>query len=236
MSTRIVLAAAAALLVVSPAARADITYRNDSWPPASGNYGIFNNSQGTETEDCWVANAFTSAAGANHITQILFANGNAITNQTVTVTLYSGTSLTAPTGLARIAATTTTVSVTAAAGSLNTINLAAPADFTTGQIFWAAVLIRAVPGTLFPFVEDSAQTPAVTPLGHSFFDVGATQGAAYDLDVTNRATVLGAAHSVVSFAQDPGNVVVRALGTPAPGGVALLGLAGLCAARRRRNA
>jgi hypothetical protein len=130
----------------------------------------------------------------------------------VTATIYSGSSLTNPNaggGLVRVVSSTNTVSVTGAAGTFQTIPLLNAVDYTTGQIFYAAILIRGVPGTLFPFASDAMETPAVTPLGRSFFDVGPTQGAPYNLDVTTNATVMGGTHPVVDGAQDPGNAGIR---------------------------
>jgi MYXO-CTERM domain-containing protein len=103
-----------------------------------------------------------------------------------------------------------------------------------GQVFYAALLMRGVLGSQFPYSSDAASTGSPAPLNRSFFDVGATQGAAYDLDVTTRATVLGGSHPVVTFAQSPGNLALRVVATPEPGVLALLGLGGIAVLRRRR--
>ena len=70
--------AATVLLMAAPCVRAQVTYQLDGWPPAgTTQYEIFNNSVGTETEDCWVANSFQVTAGGNQINSLTFALGNA---------------------------------------------------------------------------------------------------------------------------------------------------------------
>jgi hypothetical protein len=215
-------------------AQAQLTYQIDAIPFATGSHEIFNNSQGTETEDCWVANSFTVAASGTHLTSLSFVIGSALTNQQVTVALYTGTSLTSPAGLSRIVSSTNTTSVTGVGESVATVAFGSPVDLPVGQIFYAALLIRTVPGTLFPFADDSGNAASPAPLGRSFFDVGATQGGTYDLDVTSRATVLGGSHPVVTQAQSAGNAAIRVNAIPAPAGLGLLALGGLVAGRRRR--
>jgi PEP-CTERM motif len=223
------------LVVGVSAARAQVTYQWETLPPPAGGHEIFNNSQGTETEDCWVANAFQVIAGGTQMNSISLFLGQALTNQLVTATLYTGTSLTVPSGLTRIVASTNTVSVSGAANTLTTIPLATPINLSVGQIFYAAVLIRGVPGTLFPFSSDAGETPPITPLGHSFFDVGPTQGAAYNLDVTTNATVLGGTHPVVDGAQSAGNLGLRVNAVPEPSSLILAGLGVAFVARRWRR-
>ena len=72
-----------------------------------------------------------------------------------------------------------------------------PGDCGSARRIYAALLMPAVLGGVLPFMSDAGLTPAVAPLGHSFFDVGPTIGAAYNLDVTKNATVLGGNHPVV---------------------------------------
>jgi hypothetical protein len=213
------------LLLTAQASRAQVTYQVESLAAGSA-HELFNNSQGSETEDCWVANSFTVAAGGTRLNSLTFLVGSALTNQTVTAAIYTGTSLTNPSGLVRIVPSTTTVSVTSATNVFQTITLATPVDLSVGQIFYAALLIRSVPGTLFPYSSDAQSPGPPTPLGRSFFDVGPTQGAAYNLDVTTNATVLGGTHPVVSVAQSPGNLALRVDASPVPEPSSLM-LAGL---------
>jgi MYXO-CTERM domain-containing protein len=230
ISRRCAIPIAFLVLLVSTAARAQVTYQLDGWPPADGSYEIFNNSQGTETEDDWVANSFTAQSGGNRLLSVNYVVGAALTNQPVTVTIYTGTSLTNPSGLSRVVSSTNTVNVTAAAGSVQTIPLASPVNLSVGQVFYAALLIRGVPGSLFPYVDDhfTGGTSTSPPfLGRSFFDVGATQGGSYNLDVTTRATPLGGTHPVVGGGvQSAANLALRVNGVAVPE-PAVLGLAGL---------
>jgi hypothetical protein len=227
-----VVVAAASFAAASLTARADL-YQVENLTAGSA-HESFNNSQGTETEDCWVANSFQVTPTGTHLTQFQFLTGStAFTNTAMTFTLYTGTSLTNPAGLSRIVASTTNTNVTAAVNTFVTVNLATPIDLPVGQIFYAAMLIRGVTGSTFPYSSDFGSTGAPAPLGRSFFDVGPTQGGAYNLDVTTNATVLGASHPVVTFAQDPGNLALRVVATPEPGVLALLGIAGVMRRRRR---
>ena len=162
-------------------------------------------------------------SGGTRLQSISFLLAAALTNKPVTVAIYTGSSLTNPkagTGLSRIVASTTTVSLSAAAFTAQTIPLASPVDLAVGQDFYAALLIPAVAG-LLPFTSDAGLTPAVTPLGHSFFDVGPTIGAAYNLNVTANATVLGGNHPVVAFAQSAGNLALRVNAVPEPSSMIL---------------
>ena len=236
---------AAIVLMAAPTLRAQTTYQLDGWPPVTGNYEIFNNSVGTETEDCWVANSFQVTAGGNVINSITFALGNAqppvaaLTLQ-VTVVLYTGTSLNNPSGLVRIVPATNTVTLTNAdTGFLQTVNFASPTVLPTGQIFFAAVLIRGVTGSLFPFVDDMF-TPGPSPTNQmrSFFDVGPTQGGAYNLDNTANATLLGQNHPVLNgTAQSAANLVLRvnASAIPEPTSLMLVGLGVALVAHRIRR-
>jgi len=157
----------------------------------------------------------------------------------VTVILYTGTSLTSPTGLVRVVPATNTVTLTnQAPGSLQTINFATPTFFNTGQIFYAAVLIRGVTGSTFPFASDLF-TPGPSPTNQlrSFFDVGPTIGGAYNLDNTANATRLGQNHPVLGGpAQSAANLVLRVNAIPEPSSVLLIGAGvGLIAYRLRRK-
>jgi hypothetical protein len=167
----------------------------------------FNNSQGVETEDNWVANSFQIAPGTQTLTGIQFLLSGNYTSRAITALIYTGTSLTDPhagSGLTLISETDTTFSGTN--GSFVTIPLAAPLTLPMGQVFWAALLMRGVPGNQFPFNEDLDN-----PLGRSWFDVGPTQGGAYNVNNTSNARVFGATdHPVVpGGVQPPGNLMLR---------------------------
>src|SRR5262249_28217596 len=167
----------------------------------------FNNSQGVETEDNWVANSFQIAAGTQTLTSISFLLSGNYTNRPITALIYTGTSLTDPhagSGLTLVSQTDTTFSGTN--GTFVTIPLAAPVTLPVGQVYWAALLMRGVPGNQFPFNEDRDK-----PLGRSWFDVGPTQGGAYNVNNTSNARVFGATdHPVVpGGVQDPGNLMLR---------------------------
>ena len=214
-------------------------------PGGTTQYEIFNNSLGTEVEDCWVANSYQVIAGGNVINSITFALGNTqnpvpTLSLQVTVVLYTGTSLTSPTGLVRIVPATNTVTLTnVPTGSLQTINFAVPTFLSTGQIFYAAIVIRGVTGVTFPFVSDLF-TPGPSPANQlrSFFDVGPTMGGAYNLDNTANATRLGLAHPVLGgAAQSAANLVLRVNASPIPeaSSLVLLGVGAIVLARRWRR-
>jgi hypothetical protein len=160
-----------------------------------------------ETEDNWVANSFQVAAGAQTLTSISFLLSGNYTNRPITALIYTGTSLTDPhagSGLTLVSQTDTTFSGTN--GTFVTIPLATPVTLPVGQVYWAALLMRGVPGDQFPFNEDRDN-----PLGRSWFDVGPTQGGAYNVNNTSNARVFGATnHPVVpGGVQDPGNLMLR---------------------------
>ena len=97
-------------------------------------------------------------SGGTRLQSISFLLGATLTNKPVTATIYTGSSLTNPqagTGLSRIVASTNTVSVSGAAGTFQTIPLASPVDLAVGQDFYAALLMPAVLGTVFPFTSDA---------------------------------------------------------------------------------
>jgi hypothetical protein len=167
----------------------------------------FNNSQGVETEDNWVANSFQIAPGTQTLLSISFLLSGNYTNRAITALIYTGTSLTDPhagSGLTLVSQTDTTFSGTD--GTFVTIPLAAPLTLPVGQVYWAALLMRGVPGNQFPFNEDLDN-----PLGRSWFDVGPTQGGAYNVNNTSNARVFGATdHPVVpGGVQAPGNLMLR---------------------------
>lgn len=199
--------AAAALMLAAPVASAQVVYQLDS--------GVFserfNNSEGTETEDNWVANAFAVVQGGTELVSIDYVIGENFTGQPVTAVIYQGVDVTDPTaGLTRLQTTDTTI--TGLRGDVVTITLDKPVDLNVGDVFYAALLIRGVTGDLFPFFNDTT-----APQGQSFFDVGPTQGAPYDLDFTDNATVNGGTHPVVGpGVQSPGNTAIRVNATDTP--------------------
>jgi hypothetical protein len=167
----------------------------------------FNNSAGSETEDNWVANSFKAGAAGDTVTSVSFQIGQATyTNRAITVLLYTGSSLTNPhagSGLTLISQTDTTFSGTN--GNLVTIPLATPVTLPPNQVYWVALLLRGVPSNQFPFANDKD-----APAGRSWFDVGPTQGGAYNVNDTSRATVLGGTHPVVGAGvQSAGNLILH---------------------------
>jgi subtilisin family serine protease len=166
----------------------------------------FNNSLGVETEDNWVANSFQVAPGGQILTSISFLLGENYSNRAITALIYTGSSLTDPhagSGLTRISTTDTTVS--GVSGSFVTIPFNTAVTLPVGQVYWAAVLLRNVPGGQFPFWNDTN-----APKGRSWFDVGPTQSGAYNVDDTTRATVFGGSHPVLGgVAQQAGNLMLR---------------------------
>jgi len=181
----------------------------------------------------------------------------------VTAAIYLGLSVTDPTaggGLQRIDASTTTVPLSATKQYfptafrppfsnvpvyVQTIQLARPVTLQPGQVFYAALLIRNVPDTVLPFFQLAdlrpfGPYPPDAIEGQSFFDVGPTQGAPYDLDNTQNLTVLGGNHPVVFTPQSPGTLTlnVNAVSLPEPATVTLplLACAGLALRRWRRPA
>jgi hypothetical protein len=194
------------LLLSSAPARAQITYAQAE----SGNVFRYNLSETDETEDNWITNAYTVVAGGTRLNSITLAVAETYTNRPVTLAIYSGSSLTDPTTTVRIATTDTTFS---SPPVLVTIPLDTPVDLNEGDIFFAAVLLRAVPGTEFPFLIATG-----APSGSSFFDVGPAQGAPKDLDDNTNATLNGGIHPVVgSTAVDvAGNWILRVDATATP--------------------
>jgi len=197
---------AAAVMVGASVARADIVYRWDSGQFTER----FNNSQGTETEDNWVANAFAVVDGGTRLLSIDYPMGENFVARPVTAVIYMGVDISDPSGLGRIQTTDTTV--TGLRGDVATIVLDKPVDLNVGDVFYAALLIPGVTGDLFPFFNDT-----IAPQGHSFFDVGPKQGAPYDLDMTQNATVNGGTHPVVNGGvQSAGNTWLRVNATDTP--------------------
>jgi hypothetical protein len=205
----VIIAVFAAIAVGRPVARADIVYRWDTGFSTER----FNDSEGVETEDNWVANAFTVVDGGTRLLSIEYQSGAPFVDQPISAVIYQGFDDMDPSaggGLVRLQTTDTTI--TSSIGSTFTIVLDTPVDMNVGDVFYAALLIRGVTGDLFPFYND-----ATIPLGHSFFDVGPEQGAPYDLDSTQNATVNGGTHPVVdSGVQSPGTTLLRVNATDTP--------------------
>ena len=249
------------LALSATAARADYLYQWDTPVGNVGNgqlgdgYQEFNNSLGNESEDTWVANAFTVVAGGEDIKSISFLTGDSYTNRAMTAVIYTGQSTTNPqagSGLQRIVATTTTLPVTADPGTWVTIPLANDVVLPVGQVFYAALLADAVGGGTSDmlFAEENSGSGG-TPLNdmtHSFYDVAAPFGTvnAYNLDNTQTATVLGGVNPTEGGS--PENVMyygtlverVNAVAVPEPASLALLTAfgaiaAGLAFARRRQG-
>jgi hypothetical protein len=166
--------------------------------------GPFNNSAGdTDTQDNWVANSFTVRSGSTHIASITLPIADTFTNQAITALIYKGSDYVDPgAGLTLLSQTDTTF--TSVAGTLLTINLANPVDLNVGDNFYAAVLIPGVPPLKYPFYIDKNRV-----LGQSFFDVGLTSGAPYDINqgVAN-ITTFGDTHPVVGNAVPAGTLAL----------------------------
>jgi hypothetical protein len=181
---------------------------------------------GNDTEDNWVANSFTAGSNSHIVSVSLPIRGN-FTDQSITAFIYQGFDLFDPTaggGLVLLGQTTTTITTTR--GDIVTIPLSPPVDLNSGDIFYAAVLIPAVPSSVLPFYSDIMSSPNgadprnTTPLGRSFFDVALTPSGTFDVmqQVSANITVFGGVHPVLGGApgdvNDPGNLALWVKGTP----------------------
>ena len=197
-----VMAGFVALVIAVPSAHAQMVYRWDNGSSTER----FNNSEGTETEDNWVANAFTVVDGGTRLLSIQLPIGDTFVNQAVSATIYLGADISDPSaggGLVRLQ--TNDSMITTLLGDTVTLVFDPPVDMNVGDVFYASVLLPQVDGAHFPFYNDGAMI-----LNHSFFDVGPTQGAPYDLDMTQNATVNGGTHPVVhSGVQSAGTTLLR---------------------------
>ncbi len=204
-----VMAGFVALVLAVPSAQAQMVYRWDNGTFTER----FNNSEGTETEDNWVANAFTVVDGGTRLLSIELPVGDTFVNQAVTATIYLGADISDPSaggGLVRVQSNDSTI--TTVLGTVVTLVFDPPVDMNVGDVFYASVLLPQVDGAHFPFYNDGALV-----LNHSFFDVGPTQGAPYDLDMTQNATVNGGTHPVVhSGVQSAGTTHLRVNATATP--------------------
>jgi hypothetical protein len=202
-----VLCALAALLCASTFARAQYLYNQD-WAER------FNNSQGSETEDCWVANSY-KVTDAQHLVAISFPIADAFTNQPISAFIYQGFDTQDPTaggGLILLSQTDTTI--TTVRGDIVTITLNPDVFLSAGDIFYAAVMIPGVPGNKYPYQNDRAggsgahnlPDKGTKPFGRSFFDVGLTPSGPFDVtqQVMANITVFGGVHPVMGG--NPGDV------------------------------
>jgi len=184
------------------AARAQVTYQWDN--NLAGER--FNNSQTTETEDNWVANAFQVVSGGTRLISVTLGLGETLSNQQVWVVIYQGASIDDPCaggGLQELQRTQ--ASISGPQFGYVTIELSSPVNLNVGDVFYAAILMRNVAGNFFPFLNDTSRV-----VNHSFFDTGPFQGAPYDLDIQSwRQTVFGGHHPVVDIAQSPGSLHLR---------------------------
>jgi hypothetical protein len=204
-----VLAGIVALVVAVPSARAQMVYRWDDGTSTER----FNNSEGTETEDNWVANGFTVVDAGTRLLSIELPVGDVFVNQAVSATIYMGADISDPSaggGLVRLQTNDSTI--TTLGGDVVTLVFDPPVDLNVGDVFYASVLLPQVDGAHFPFYNDHNRV-----LNHSFFDVGPTQGAPYDLDMTQNATVNGGTHPVVhAGVQSSGTTHLRVNATTTP--------------------
>jgi hypothetical protein len=217
----------------------------------------FNNTVPTATnpDDNWVANSFQAVAGGEVLRSFTvnfgdplgqFGNPGLPAGATVTASVYLGSSLTDPSaggGLHRVVAATNTVPIAGtvqifpAPGNhqsptlLQTIPLAQPVTVQPGQVFYASLLIRNVPADVLPYYQLAdvfgGGLPPGDVEGQSFFDVGPTPGAPYDLDNTQNATVLGGINpsqpAFLGSPMAPGTLTlnVNASAVPEPASIAM---------------
>jgi hypothetical protein len=201
------LGACVALLFAGTWAHAQGFYQND-WT------GRINTSASdSDTQDNWVANSFTARSGATHIASLSLPIGAAFTNQAISALIYKGIDYTDPTigpGLTLLSQTDTTFS--SVAGTILTVKLDTPVDLNVGDNFYAAVLIPGVPPDKFPFWYDKDHVP-----GQSFFDVGLTSGAPYDVNQGSaNITPFGGTHPVVGQAVPAGTLALWVNATTNP--------------------
>jgi hypothetical protein len=191
---------------------------------------VFNNSDTNEVEDNWVANSYTVVDGATRLLSINWTYGNAaggvnppLVAQPATVAIYQGSDIYDPqAGGGLVLLQSNDVVFDANPGDTVTLDLGGPVDFNVGDVFYAAILIRAIPGTIFPMTSqiDGSVDPI---LGQSFWDVGPGTGPPhhqtgdYDINNTSTATVLGFQRDdYLSPAQDAGNLWLRVNATVTP--------------------
>jgi hypothetical protein len=215
-----VLGALTAVMFTGTSARAQHLFQLD-WGE------FFNNSAtNTDIQDNWVANSFAiSNADRTHVLSVSLPLADTFTNQPISALIYKGSDVNDPTaggGLVLMQRTDTTFS--SILGTVITIPLDNPVDFSVGDVMYVAVMIPQVPADHFPFLLDIGTGSGLggllqtQPLQRSFFDVGLTYGGAWDVNQgSDNITVLGGTHPVVGpGVQDAGNLALWAYGTKAP--------------------
>ena len=175
----------------------------------------FNNSlSSAPAEDNWVGNVFTATSPAS-LNSISFRTNSAL-NATnlpspfVTSALYMGSPAT---GLTLVPSSVKTVPLNAAAGQFVEVPFATPQNITVGQVFTAALLIKNVPVSVFPFQEANSGTNA-----NSYYDISNPSGTvnAYNLASPFAPTPNGVIHPGTSGTNaGVGITVLRVNATPA---------------------
>jgi hypothetical protein len=197
-----ILGALTALALTGPFAHAQGFYQLD-WS------GPINNSAGTtDTEDNWVSNSYTARSGATHIASISLPIADTFTNHPISAFIYLGNDYTNPqVGLTLLSETDMMFSSTP--GTILTIKLSNPVDLNVGDNFYVAVLIPSVPPLTYPFYIDTSRTNAGGGAIQSFFDVGLTMGAPFDVNQGSaNITPFGGMHPVVGMAVPAGTLAL----------------------------
>lgn len=214
------LSAFAALLLTASLAHAQHMFQLD-WGE-----GFNNSATGADAEDCWVANSFPiSNADRTHVVSISLPIGDVFTDQPISGLIYQGFDLYDPTaGGGLVLKSRTDTKFSSSPGSVVTITLDTPADFSVNDIMYVAVMIPGVPGDKFPFYNATGTGSGLggllqtKPLGRSFFDVGTSVSGPWDVNQgSSNITVLGGTHPLLGPGiQSPGNLALWAQGTAAP--------------------
>jgi hypothetical protein len=217
------------LLAVSPAG-ASVVYTLNPVNVTTG----FNNSYGaSDIQDCWVGVGYTAIAGGTLVDSVTFKNWSDLTGFSAQALIYTGSDQTNPQaggGLTLLAAGP--VTALASGGQIDNI-IPVSATLAPGQVFFAAILIRDVPGNVYAFAEDTGQNSL-----RSFFDVGPNDGPGgnYNINNTSTATILGGVHPRIGGGvQAAGDLFLSVNATPEPATMSLLAIGGLAALIRRRK-
>ncbi len=167
----------------------------------------FNNSFGTEVEDNWVANVFTTnlATQLNSISLTVNSalNSTNLPSPFITAALYTGSP---GTGLTLVPGSVNTVALNATSGQLVTVPFAVPQNMSAGQTFTAALLIKNVPGNVFPFQMASSGTNT-----NSYWDVSSPIGSVntFDLVAPHSPTLNGLNYPSNGPVNANGTTVIR---------------------------